>query len=594
MGSSRLVNAGALLQEGIAFHQAGDLGSAELRYREALQRQPDEATALALLGALCAATGRAADAALLLRRAVGVRPDWAEAREQFGLALLAAGDGEAAIAELERATVLGPHLPSTFYNLANALRDSGRPEAAIQCYLRSIELAPDFVEALVNLGSLLIGMKRPADAEPYLRRAVALRPYDAGAVRTLGIALRGMGDLGGAESAFRSAIHLAAGDPDGWTELGGLLREEWRCEEAAQCYRRARDLRPSFAPHHLNLGLALEDLGAFEEALSCYEQALRLDAGYADARLNRTIVRLTLGEWPDAWPVEGWNALVRGEPPRGFDRPRWDGQNAEGKRILVCAEQGYGDTIQFVRYLPMVRALGAYVVFECQPALVDLIGGCDLADEVIPMRADRRVDVEFDAHIELMTLPALFRTTTATVPRSTPYIRVPFGLVEQWRRRIPAEPVLRVALVWSGNPNHRNDRNRSMTLSHLAPLFSLEGVRFYSLQKGPAEAALRAADLPVVDLGPDLNDFSDTAAALLAMDLALTVDTSVAHLAGALGVAAWTMIPRVPDWRWLLDRSDTPWYPTMRLYRQPAQGDWASVVARVCTDLRALASARAA
>lgn len=582
------------VQSGIARHRAGDLAGAERCYREALQRDPAEPTALALLGAVCLATERAAEAVCLLRRAVELRPGWAEGHEQLGLAMQAAGDGEAAVAELERATCLGPHLPSTFYNLANALRDRGEADAAIWAYRRAIGVAPDFVEALANLAGVLIDVGRSAEAAPLLERAVALRPADARLLRSLGIALRKAGNGIAAEAALRRAADLAPGDAEAWNELGGVLRERRRTTEALDCYRRACDLEPGFAPYRLNLGLAHEDEGAFADALRCYDEALRIDPEYADARLNRTIVRLTLGHWPDAWPAEGWNALMGGDPPSASPQPRWDGGELNGKTILVRAEQGYGDTIQFVRYLPMVRARGGRVVFECQPGLVELIGLAELADEVIPMRADRRVDCDFDTQIELMTLPALFATSVSSVPNRVPYLRAPDDRLRAWRRRLPEDHLPRVALAWAGNPHHRNDANRSLRLEQLGPLFDRDDVRLFSVQKGPAADALQGRGLPIVDLGPELRDFLDTAAVVSLMDLVVSVDTSVAHLAGALGAAVWMMIPRVPDWRWLLDRSDTPWYPTMRIYRQERQGDWAPVVRRLAGDLLSLSLAPAA
>ncbi len=578
----------SLVESGLARHQAGDLAGAERLYRQALADGADEPLALALLGAVCVDTSRCAEAVSLLRRAVRVRPDWAEGHEQLGLALGKAGDADGAIEALRCAARLGPRLPSAHFNLANALRAAGRRDAAVASYVRAAELAPDFVEALVNLGSTFCEAGRADKAVPWLRRAALLRPDDPVPLRNLGIALREAGDIVGAEGAFRRAAAAAPNNPDVWTDLGGIARQRRDADEALECYRRALDLRPDFAPYHLNVGLAHEDRGEYAEALACYTRALELDPSYRETRLNSTVTRLTMGDWPGGWPVEGWQALAGEEPPRDLGKPRWDGRVLEGKTILVCAEQGYGDTIHFARYLPMVRERCARVVFECQPGLVGLLALSGLADRVVSMQADRSVAAEFDEHTDLMTLPAVFRTTLDTVPCGVPYLRVPEDRASAWRDRLGTAAGLKVGLVWAGNPNHRNDRNRSMRLECLAPLAEMPRVSLYSLQKGPASGQIAACGFgdAVIDLGPELGDFVDTAAALQCMDLLISVDTSVAHLAGALGLPVWMLIPRVPDWRWMLDRSDSPWYPSMRIYRQEQAGRWEPLVADVCRALQ--------
>jgi hypothetical protein len=350
-------------------------------------------------------------------------------------------------------------------------------------------------------------------------------------------------------------------------------------------------MKPDDADGHVALSTLLSERGFARDAAASLEAALRAMPDHAEAHWRLSQVLLLLGEYEAAWPHAVWDAKVSFLPRApSFPRPHWDGSDLRGKTILLHTTQGIGDTIQFIRYVPMVAGLGARVVLLChQPKLLPLLKQTTGVERIITEAWEQP---QYDVHCSLLALPRLFQTTAATIPRADAYIAADPNLTATWAERLasPGGAGKRVGVVWAGNPDHRNDRNRSMPLEALSPLGHLAGVMLHSLQKGPVAGQLAGSSLTskIIDLGPQLNDLSDTAAVVANLDLIITVDTSVAHLAGAMGKPVWTLLPFVPDWRWMLDRPDTPWYPTMRLFRQRALGDWAGLVDEVVRALRAI------
>jgi hypothetical protein len=326
------------------------------------------------------------------------------------------------------------------------------------------------------------------------------------------------------------------------------------------------------------------------DAINSYERLIAAIPHDADAHACMGMCRLLLGDFRRGWPEYEWRLKTNymAEPPSG--RPRWNGESLEHKTILVEAEQGHGDAIQFVRYLPRIKALGANVILGCQPALHRLLAGSTGVDLAL-----RQGDLapHFDIEITLLSLPGIFQTLPETIPAKVPYLHVPQGSgIHATKTVIRYTGMLRVGLVWAGGIHTKNSQ-RSIKLKQFSELFGLRGIKLFSLQKG--EEVTELASIPrdiITDLGPHLEDFADTAAAIQELDLVISVDTAVVHLAGALGKPVWTLLPFAPDWRWMLDREDSPWYPTMRLFRQPAPGDWASVIKRVAEELKALVEAK--
>jgi len=458
----------------------------------------------------------------------------------------ARGDNDAAIDFLRRAIAADPKLAPAHNDLGTLLQAQGRLEEAEACYRRAIELRERFAEAMSNLGAVLAVRGRVDDAIAWYGHAIAADPQLAPAHNNLGSA---------------------------------LARLE-RFAEAEAAHRRAIVLKPDFGDAHYNLGVALQDLGRFEEALASYDRAAELRPDLVDAHWNRAYVMLTLGRYAEGWREHEWRWRRKEHPPRSYPQPLWRGEPLADKTILLHAEQGMGDTIQFMRYVPMVAARGGRLILQVPEPLLRLaqasLGHC------AQVLSDGEVLPPFDLHSPLLSLPLAFGTTVETIPADIPYIKADEAAAARWRERLGARPGLKVGLVWAGSPIHKNDRNRSIALERLAPLFGAAGIRWFSLQMGERKADL--ARLPagsVTDLSDHLTDFAETAAAVAGLDLVITADTASAHVAGALGKPVWVLVPFVPDWRWFVSREESPYYPSARLFRQPARGDWDSVALRV-------------
>ncbi len=433
------------------------------------------------------------------------------------------------------------------YNLGNALRAQGKLDEAAASYRRAIALWPDLAEAHNNLGSTLQDLAQPEAAAECYRRALAIRP------------------------AY----------PEAHYNLGNALQDLGQPEAAIESFRQALALRPDVPDIHNNLGKAYQDLGRLQAAMASFRDALAVQAEDAKAHWNIALLRLLSGDLERGFAGYEWRWPLRISRPRDFPQPAWDGAGFAGRRLLLHAEQGFGDSIQFIRYLPRVAALGGEVIVECPAALVRLFESLPGVAEVV---AHGSILPAFDLHAPLMSLGRLFGTTLETIPAAVPYLAAPAA---RFALPVPAGTRLKVGIAWAGRPDHKNDRNRSCPVEHFLTLAERPGVALYSLQKGEraGDIAAAAADGRVHDLGPRLADFADTAAAIAGLDLVISVDTAVAHLAGALGRPLWVALAFMPDWRWLLERADSPWYPTARLFRQHRRGDWADVFARIAAAL---------
>jgi hypothetical protein len=324
-----------------------------------------------------------------------------------------------------------------------------------------------------------------------------------------------------------------------------------------------------------------------EEALSCFQRAIELQPDYADAHWNRALAWLLMGNFEQGWPEYDWRWKRKALQLPRFPQPIWNGFPLEGRTILLYAEQGLGDTLQFIRYAALVKRRGGLVIAACQDVLRPHLATCPGVDQLIGL--DSTI-AHFDTHAPLLSLPAIVGTTLSTVPADVPYLFVNAELGDPCRQALDGPGAFKIGIAWQGNPDHSNDRQRSVSLVSFEPLARLDGVRLFSLQKGPGVEQLAGAQerFPVVDLGSQFQTFQDTAAVLQRLDLVISIDSAVAHCAGALGVPVWVLLPFCPDWRWLLDREDSPWYPTMRLFRQTEPGKWATVFARVANEARKL------
>jgi len=447
-------------------------------------------------------------------------------------------------------------------------------------------LAPDSAALHDDLGTVCRALGRLDEAVELHRRALALAPHMVATHVNLGRACEARGDLAAARASFARALEVQGDLAPAHAAMANVLFGDGEPEQAVEHYRRAIALAPGDAATHCNLGLALSDLGEFEQAIGHLRRAIVLKPDMAGAHNNLALALLSVGDYKNGWPSHERRAGVvgLGLGQRNLALPRWRGEPLHGARILLHAEQGLGDTIQFVRYAKLVMERGGEVVLGVQPELSRLVESCPGVSEVLSPGAP---SLPIACHCPLPSLPFVFGTEVATIPAEVPYLSAPHELARKWRERIGARPGLKVGVVWAGRADHRRDRDRSLQPALLSRLAALPGVTLFSLQKGRAELP---ADLPLVDLAPELADVADTAAAISALDLVVTVDTSVAHLAGALGHPVWILLHQVSDWRWLTRREDSPWYPTARLFRQNARGDWQGVMARVAADLGRLAA----
>ncbi len=463
--------------------------------------------------------------------------------------------------------------------------DQGRTAEGLDWTRRAREADPRAASPAYVQGRLLQEAGRLQESEDCYREAVALDPMHARAYNNLGCVLHMQGRLEDALAAYRRALDLDASLPQANQNYASIVRDPGALERAAAQYLAATQADPRDAPAFNDLGNTLRELGRHPEALEAYERALAIDPGFAQAHFSRAFVRLLLGDYAAGWRDYDWRWRLPAfnEPMRRFAQPAWDGREMPGGTVLLHAEQGLGDTLQFARYAALAAARCKTVVLESQRELATLMAGVPGVAQVV---ARGEPLPPFDAHAPMMSLPSVFGTTLDSIPWNGPYVHASAERAAQWDLGAPGTG-LRVGLVWAGRPQQWDDRKRSLTLDRLAPLAGIGGVTYFSLQIGEAarQAAQPPAGMRLVDLTGRIKDFSDTAALVSRLDLVVTIDTSVAHLAGAMGAPVWVLVAHAPDWRYHLGREDMPWYPTMRLFRQERDGDWTGAIARVAQAL---------
>jgi tetratricopeptide (TPR) repeat protein len=541
------------IEQAVALHRQGDLARAEKIYARILKARRDHFDALHLLGLLKHQAGKAGEAYRLIGAALAVNPRSADARSNLGLVLHALKRDADALASFEQALALDPDHVEALNNRGTALLNLDRPAEALASFERLLAIAPRHLEAQLNRANALLALDRAEEAIAGYDAVLAAQPRHAGA-------------------------HF---------NRGNALAQCDRFEEAIAAYDRAIAIAPDYVKAHNNRGIALRALNRHGEALASYGKAIALDKQFADAHLNEAHALLTAGDLARGLAAYEWRWKVASIAPhrRTFRQPLWLGTPPVARKtILLHAEQGFGDTIQFVRYAKPLARAGATVVLEVAPPLKELLSGLDGAARVL---ARGEAPPPFDLHCPLASLPLAFKTELASIPVEIPYLAAPAARLEKWRARMDGLVRPRVALAWSGSAAHANDRNRSIPLARLQPLWSIDGASFVSVQRDVREGDARVlAGAPgLAHLGDELSDFADAAAVLALADLVISVDSAVAHLAGAMGRPLWILLPFSPDWRWLLERDDSPWYPTAKLFRQPSIGDWESVIERVRAEL---------
>jgi len=564
-----------MFKEALACHQAGNLNEAERLYRRLLAREPAHTDAMHLLGLILSEQGEQEQAVRLISRASELRPNTALYLANLGLALRRAGKLEEAVERYRSALRLDPRNAATHFKLGSALRDLQSTAEAEGAYQRALALDPEHIEARYERANALHLLNRHEEAIAEYREVIRRDALHAEAHFNLAVTLMMERRIEQAEEAYRRALELHPDHAQAFNNLGHILQAKGRFEEALQCYRHSLVIKPDYLEPQYNLGVALQSQDRFEESaeayravlqrdplhadahnnlgsiylamnalpesIACYERAVAIAPEHHDAPWNLGLAHLTVGNWKEGWKGYDWRFRMNPKLSRQMPCPQWQGEPLDGKTILLVAEQGLGDTLQFVRYRKELERRGAITVLDAQERLRPLFG---------PMQP-----APYDYYAHLMSVPGLL---DGPIPADVPYLHV-----------VPAElgPGFKVGLCWSGNASNKNDRYRSMQQHDAALLEAIDGVRWFSLQQKEGDTLLQ------------------TASTVAGLDLVITVDTMIAHLAGALGRPVWTMLCFAADWRWMLDREDTPWYPTMRLFRQRRRGDWAEVIGRVRQEL---------
>jgi tetratricopeptide (TPR) repeat protein len=576
------------LQLAIQHHNAGRMREAESIYRQILAHQPRHPEALHLLGVLANQVGQIDIAIDLIRRAIAINANSPEYFSNLGNALREKGLLNEAIEAHRSGLRLKPDFAVIHYNLGNALSQAGRIDEALAAYREAVRLEPRMAGMRNSLAVMLREKGLLAEGEVEQRETIRLDPNFAMAHSNLGILLRDAGKLDESIAACREAIRLSPNFAEAHYNLGVALYDQEKLDDAAAAFREAIRLKPDYTDAHNNLANVMADSRRPAESIAGYREALRCKQDYPEVHWNLALNLLLQGKFAEAWPEYAWLSRCKQfrSPNWNLPQPTWDGRELNGQTILLHAEQGFGDAIQFVRYAPLIAQRGGKVVIQCQRELAELFRATPNLGQIITMEEPRPA---FDTHCSLIELPMIFRSDLSSIPARIPYLQVDESLRESWRHHLdslPGRP--RVGLAWAGNPIHKRDRKRSMQLAQLQPLASIPGITFVSLQKGATAHQARNAPpgMTLVDFTSDLTEFHQTAALISNLDLVIAVDTAVIHLTGALGKTAWLLIPAVPDWRWLLNRSDSPWYPTLRIFRQPEPGDWNSAVRAIAEAMK--------
>jgi len=606
------------LARAVSYQRDGEPGQAELIYRQILADHFEHPDTLHLLGLALHQQGKNTEGADFLGRAIAANPAAANYHNSLGVVRRELGRGREAVESFRRAAELDPDSVDAFFNLGNALRSLAQPDDAEVAYRSALALKPQHVDALNNLGTLLNEEGRHKEASDHLRAAVGLAPDDPIIQINFGVVLGNLGRFEKAAKILGEVAALVPEVPEAHYNLGKVLAGQGREEAAKAAYEKALDLDPNYSDAWTNLGAMLMQMGRPRDAAPCFQRVVELDPGKEEAHRNmikaylnaeqaldavaayRSLAKthpdnadihaqlgtclLLTGQFPEGFAEFEWRWKSRLTEDDRFSQPRWDGTALDGRTLLLHAEQGMGDAIQFVRYAALAAQCGGKVIIECYPPLLRLINTFEGVDQVMP-RGDALP--HFDCHAPLVSLPFVFGTDLNSIPAAVPYLSAPSELRDVWRQRIGLSDTFKIGLTWAGSRLHPNDSNRSIPAQVLRPLLDVPGVVLHSLQVGDGAEDLARMDTEgrIVDLAPFIKDFGDSAAAIAELDLLISVDSAPVHVAGALGRPAWVMLPLVPDWRWMLKRQDSPWYPDVLLFRQRKMGEWEEVVARVAKSL---------
>jgi tetratricopeptide (TPR) repeat protein len=563
-------------------------------FARAIRQNPDNADWFSNLGMALQHQGRLDDSVKSYDRALQLDSSLVETWDRLGQVLQQQNRPDEAGKSYDRALQLKPELAETWFRLGQVLQQQGRRDEAVLSFDQALKINPRFLEAANSSGLLYFEAERLEEALARFEQSEQLQPGKAGVYCMKGICLLRLRRYDEALIDATKAFELEQGDAVIADTLACVLQKLGRHDEAVACFDKAIALRPDYVETLNHRGISLAELHRFDEAFASFDRSIAIKPDFSEPHWNTALFRLLIGDFAAGWAAREWGRKCRqvGFVDRQFDKPFWFGDvPIAGKTILLHSDEGLGDTIQFSRYASLVAGRGARVILEVQTALHALLSGIEGVSLCLPKSASSLPD--FDLHCPLSSLPVAFGTRLETIPSMARYVPAPpAALVQSWQARLGSHDRLRVGLVWSGNPVHLNDHNRSISLRRLSAILDADA-SFISLQKDPRpdDKATLLARTDIVDLTEELASFVETAALISCLDLVITVDTSVAHLAGALARPTWILLPYTPDYRWLLDRDDSPWYPTVRLFRQSATREYGSVLERVRAELQALVAA---
>ena len=566
----------------------------EQRYLKLLEGNPDNSDVLQCLAVIAYQKEQYDIALEWIGNAINKNRFLPQFHNTLGIILEALGKYDEAIKAYQEAVSLKSDYVEAYHNMAVALQSLGHYASAVERCKQAVMLRPDYAQAYNTMAFSLEKQHLYDEAIVNYKQALLLDPDFVEVYNHLGVVLNVKGISAEAIDNFRNALKRDPGYAEVYNNMGIALKEQEEFFEAIACFEKAIQLDQNFAEAYYNLGNSLRDEGRCVEAIYNYKEAIRLKPDYAQAHWNLSLALLLNGDYSEGWKGYKWRRNADLKVLTDYHctgKPRWDGSSFKSGRLLVHYEQGLGDNIQFVRYLPMIKARGGTVIFETLKPLINLLSGFPGVDELVEYVPNRKLPLEYDVYTSLLDMPFIFETTVETIPSQVPYIYADPSKVQYWWDKLSG-PGLKVGIVWAGSPEHGNDRYRSCSLKNFAPLGKIEGVRLYSLQKGPAAKQMDeyAGTVLLTNISEHFNDFTDTAAAIDNLDLVISVDTSVLHLSGAMGKPTWALLPYAPEWRWMLNRQDSPWYPTMRLFRQSNWNDWDWLFRSVTEELKTMVS----
>lgn len=571
----------------------GKLDASQAAYREALRSRPEYALAQGNLAKCLRDSGNLEASIRAYHSAICIQPEYPDAYSNFGVTLKDLGLQADAATQFRRAIQLGPSLSEARNNLGIALFDSGQFKLATSTYQSALILRPEYPEALNNLGNSQRQEGNVIRGAQLFQRALRLHPLYPEALNNLGIILYDRRLYKRSISSYQSALVSRPDYAEAYSNLGISHYTDGTIDAAEACLKRALCIRPGYAEALSNLGATLREQGQLSEAEVAYEEAIQLRPDYPEAHWNNALLQLLQGHYEKGWRSYEWRFRNRelDNPAKISLKDSWSGESPlKGRTILLYAEQGLGDTIQFYRYARLIRDRGAQIILEVQPELHELFAAQKDPFTIIPRG---KAPPDHDLVYPLMSLPLALNTTLETIPDPTPYLQPDSQALKKWEALLGNKSRLRIGLVASGSQNHTEDRKRSINWHRLAPLFQLP-CEFFCLQKDLREddAGFLSGQPEVRNLSRAMSTFNDTAAIASLMDLVISVDTSIAHLSAALGTETWILIPQIPDWRWLLNRKDSPWYSAVRLIRQEHRGNWEQVILDVRMKLQDRLSSR--